>query len=75
MKENEPTATTSNNLLTVAELAQELRCSDMHVRNLITKGVLRAHRFTGIIRITRDDADAYINNTATRERMSVAKAA
>ena len=46
--------------LSGSDLAAELGVVDRTIRRLIDDGSLRAHRFGRLVRIDREDADAYI---------------
>jgi excisionase family DNA binding protein len=47
-------------LLTIKEVAEQLKVSDDTVRRLIWTGQLSAHRVLGQLRINRDDFDDYL---------------
>ena len=47
-------------LLTIREIAGELKVSDDTVRRLIWAGQLSAHRVLGQIRVTRNDFEDYL---------------
>jgi excisionase family DNA binding protein len=51
-------------VLTVAEVAAELKVTDVTVRRLIRAGRLAAYRssYTGALRVTREALDAYQRN-------------
>ncbi len=53
-------------LLTVAEVADELRVSTMTVYRLVKAGELPAFRIGKNYRIKRDDLDAYLTAGAVR---------
>lgn len=48
-------------LLTVGEVATELRVSPTTVRRLIRRGELRAHALGAQYRVTRADLDAFLH--------------
>uniref|UniRef100_UPI003F495094 helix-turn-helix domain-containing protein n=1 Tax=Ensifer adhaerens TaxID=106592 RepID=UPI003F495094 len=59
-------------------LAEEWRCSERHVRNLVADGALRHFRLGGkLLRIRREDVEAFEQNisaTADDETVSEAQA-
>lgn len=52
-------------LLTVGDVASELRVSSTTVHRLIRRGELRAHALGAQYRITRDDLHAYLRGART----------
>ena len=56
------------NFLTVKEAAAYLRLCDKHVRRLIARGDLPAHKFGRALRIGKEDLKAYV---ASRRLISV----
>ncbi len=52
-------------LLTVGEVAADLRVSTSTVHRLIRAGSLRAHAMGATYRITRDDLDVYLRSAST----------
>lgn len=53
-------------LLTVGDVATELRVSRTTVHRLIRRGELRAHALGAQYRITRDDLTVYLRGARTR---------
>lgn len=49
-------------LLTVGDVATELRVSRTTVHRLIRRGELRAHALGAQYRVTRDDLDRYLHH-------------
>lgn len=49
--------------LTVKEVAERLEVSDRTVRNWISKGILSAHRFGKLIKISESDITDFINES------------
>jgi excisionase family DNA binding protein len=47
-------------LLTVPEVAAQLRFHHDSVRKLIHRGLITAHRIGGAIRVSQDDLDAFV---------------
>ena len=50
----------SPSFLTVKETAAHLRLCQKQVRRLIWRGELRAYRFGSVLRINKEDIDAYV---------------
>ena len=47
-------------LLTIEDVARRIVSSDRHVRRLIKRGELPAHRIGKLVRISEDDLDRYL---------------
>ena len=56
-----------NPLLTVKEVAQELKVSERWITQQITNGTLPAVKFGKTYRIYRSDLDEFIKNRRTRK--------
>jgi hypothetical protein len=67
------TTTTESDFVTVSELAAMWLVSYEHVRNLILRQQLPAHRIAGRIIVARSDADAYLQRTRTVAREPVSQ--
>ena len=52
-------ASTERPYYTVSQLAARWDCSEKHVRRLIDRKELVAHRFGGLLRISADDLQRY----------------
>ena len=47
-------------ILSISEVAEQLKVSDRTVRNWIEKGMIKAYRFGLVYRIRKEDFDAFI---------------
>ena len=60
MRSNDRTEAPPTKLLKVGKIADELDCSDKHVRRLIDSGELVAHRIGRLIRIAPKDFETFL---------------
>ncbi len=59
---------TNRNFYTISELAETWRVSEVHVGNLVKRGLLPATRIGRRIIICREDAENFIQRNATNAR-------
>lgn len=57
-------------LLTIPEVAQEMRCGETVVKKLIASGTLRASKVAGKWLIERADMTAYVAAQSNRPKMA-----
>lgn len=57
---------TLDELLTIKEVAEYLKCSRQHVYNMINRGELITNKVGGLRRMSRGNLLAYIKQTETR---------
>jgi hypothetical protein len=60
--------TASSAFISLPELAESWLVSYEHIRNLVLRQELPAHRIAGRIIVAREDADAYLQRTRTVAR-------
>ncbi len=58
-------ATTSNDYLTLAELAAQWRCTEQHISQLIKRGALPAFRVGRRVIVRKDSAKRFLERNAT----------
>lgn len=51
------------NILTVSEVAEQLKVSDRTVRNWIENGTIKAYRFGLVYRIKKEDFEKFVNES------------
>ena len=52
-----------NDILTISEVADQLKVSDRTVRNWIEKGTIKAYRFGLVYRIRKEDFDEFVKQS------------
>lgn len=50
-------------ILTISEVAEQLKVSDRTVRNWIEKGTIKAYRFGLVYRIRKEDFDDFVKQS------------
>lgn len=51
------------NILTVSEVAEQLKVSDRTVRNWIEQGAIKAYRFGLVYRIKKEDFEQFVKES------------
>ena len=52
-----------DDILTISEVADQLKVSDRTVRNWIEKGTIKAYRFGLVYRIRKEDFDEFVKQS------------